>query len=217
MGVLIAALAAKFALTEPPLTVEAGIRQESQLDAASNLSLANVGEMDAFILERLTARENETLLALSNGLFAFPAGSEYWPVAWPNRTDEQRAALAASQLQAAAEVVEKYVLGDLYLKAANREPDLYMPKALFYLGDKMTGRKGDADLALDRVVASVMNMGRDPIPSGTPSNTLKSSLLSRGTVNEDEYRGRDGRWGNRGGPWGTDSEDVYNLDFREGG
>lgn len=194
MGVLIDTLTAKFAAQTPSLSLAAGIRQESGLTYDSNLAFASVEEMDAHTLELLDAYEGTALTTLNGatnpGGIYFPLPEGSLSALMPTFTSEQRAAIAANLTETAAEALQKYVLGELYLKASNRSPDLYLPKAVFYLGDKSLGRPGDADLTLKRVTDALTglmaNVGR-----GSSKGSFGTTAMTRSATQTSEYRGRD--------------------------
>jgi hypothetical protein len=198
MGILIDALASKYAAQSPPLEVAAGIRQQSELDPQSNLALADTDEMDAFINEKLSAREKEALGELGTaamaGGYAWPFASQYWPLLMPGLDSDQRAAVLDNQTATAAESVEKYVLGDLFFKASHRNPEMFVNKYLQLLGDKSTGRKGEADLTLQKVKDSINGLLDNLGVGAGKSNVLKTAQMARKFAGSAEYspRGENG-------------------------
>lgn len=187
MGILIEELERKFQEQEPPLGALAGIRQEVDLDPITELAFEDADEEDKHIAERLDAREGEALMDLNVGRFPFPVSINQMAQAWPNRTPEQREAQLQYQIQTAAEAVEKFVLGDLLLKASKRNPAEYLERAYFYLGDPKTGKPGDAEKTLKKAVNSVLGMGQDPPKLAQVSNTLQTALPTQGTYERSEY------------------------------
>jgi hypothetical protein len=196
MGVLIDALTAKYAAQNPPLDVAAGIRQDTELDAESNLAMT-VSEMDAHILERLDAREKEVLgelqSAAATGNYFWPFPSQVWPNLMPAFDNAQRQAVTDNQLSTAADAVEDYVKGDLFFKASNRSPE-FGAKFVQLLGDKGMGRPGQADLKVAKVKAAILgllsNIGKG---QSERSRRLRTAQMVRARSQCSEYRPNDCR------------------------
>lgn len=200
MGVLIAELEDKYGAKNPPLEVEAGIRQETGLDARTQLAFANVEEMDIHIFERLTTHEKIALGALQSiaakGRLFFPLPESDLVSLMPGYLPEQRDSVVANIMATAAEAIEQFTFGDLYMKASERNPAEYGAKAFHYLGDKSLGRKGAADITLERATLALQSLLQNAdiaAPNGS-SRQLRSTHFMRDWGEErGEYRGEDCR------------------------
>ena len=189
MGVLIDKLEQIYQASGDPIDYVAGIRQESALDPIGVMGFADVDEMDAFIIERATARENDALLEMGTMAaprFAYPFPPAQDPVIFPMREAAEAGAIVDSQLTTAAEAVKKFVLGDLYFKASHRDQS-YALKAAMLLGDTSQGRPGEAQMTLNRALRSIQTAVAGATSSTGGKKPIGSTVMSRGdnpTVNQ---------------------------------
>ena len=192
MGILIDTLAQKYALQTPPLEVASGVRQTSNLDPVSQLAFNDASEADLTIEGMLDTREREVLTQLQGvcnaRLFHFPLLPAEAATLMPHLEYELRESVLANIVATAASALEEFVLGDLFLKASDRNPEIYLARAMFYLGDQTQNKTGSAARTLGKSLAALQSLFAATATPQGKSNQLRASHFVREIVTEGEYR-----------------------------
>jgi hypothetical protein len=169
------------------------VRHESGL-SVSLVGVADTREFDSITTGRINARAVAVSTQLDNA-----AGSYSWPfteatqtILWPLRTPEERGRAVSDQWSLAADSVRAYVLGDLFLRAGQRDP-MYIEKAKVYYAmakDMLDAAKASIAAAINNDTAG---SGEDGNGGNGPLKLLRI-VLPGGPGNHRGYR--DNEYGN---------------------